>query len=68
MKGALKARDGLLFELYLPLVQSSEDLRPLQGRRASLRSTLAPGYYISRRWRSKRVRLLPPCTSELNSR
>jgi len=32
-----------------------------QGRRASLRSALAPGYYILRRWRSG------GCTSNLKS-
>src|ERR1700730_1324727 len=33
---------------------------PFQGRRASLRLALAPGYYSSRRWRSS------CCTSNLN--
>jgi hypothetical protein len=41
-----------LFEV-IPLFQSFIVIMiVIQGRRASLRSTLAPGYHISRLWRS----------------
>jgi hypothetical protein len=39
--------------VVIPLFQSFiVKMIVIQGRRASLRSTLAPGYHISRLWRS----------------
>ena len=38
----------------MPLFQSLDTIRfTFQGPRASLRSALAPGYYIPRLWRSR---------------
>ena len=47
---ALKVRN--MVGSYSALSELDGYLRVAQGRRASLRSALAPGYHISRRWRS----------------
>jgi hypothetical protein len=49
LKRALKVRN--ITGCYLALSELHGHIFTYQGRRASLRSALAPGYHIPRRWR-----------------